>query len=269
MRLVKAAVLLAWAVTANAQDKKDVDKIGKDKAPTVLKKALNEVQKRKGAALEEQTELSAGPQKLPPSKFEGVLRKDFAAAKGAAEIYARGATVLVNVGARFDPPEEVQGPEGLSAQSFRNPSLLLEELGKIASPPQFGPDETVGSKECKVVDVAADPALLRQQLKEFGDRLNKTMRQQIAFAGAQIFDLKNAMDEKNSAATYHVCIGKDDLLIYRIDYALRPKIKSGALPPQLRIPPDMDQKIDVHLSKWDEDVPFDIPGVVKAKLGLK
>jgi hypothetical protein len=269
MRLAKAAVVLALAVTASAQDKKEADRIGKDKAPTVLKKALNEVQKKKSAALEEVAELSAGLQKLPPAKFEGILRKDFAAAKGSAEIYARGANTLVNVGARFDPPEELQGPEGLSAQSFRNPSLLLDELGKISSAPQFGPDETVESKECKVVDVAADPALLRQQLKEFADRLNKSMRQQLGFAGAQIFDMKNAMDEKNSAATYHVCIGKDDLLIYRIDYVLRPKIKNGALPPQLRIPPEMDQKIDVHLSKWDEDVAFDIPAVVKAKLGVK
>ena len=33
----------------------------------------------------------------------------------------------------------------------------LDELGKISTPPQFGPDEVVDGKDCKVVDVAADP----------------------------------------------------------------------------------------------------------------
>jgi hypothetical protein len=45
-----------------------------------------------------------------------------------------------------------------------------------------------------------------------------------------VFDLKNAMDEKNTAGSYHVLIGKDDLLIYRIIFAMPPKIKPGALP---------------------------------------
>jgi hypothetical protein len=277
MKRYHAAVLVilfatgaAFAQDKKDTDKKDADKIGKEKAPGVLKKALAEVQKKKSAAITETAELRAGgPQTLPPSKFEGVLRKDFAGVKGAAEIYARGATYLVNLGGRFDPPDQLQGQEGMGAQSFKNPSILLDELGKIASPPQFGPDEMVDGKDCKVVDVAADPALLKQHLKEFGDRLNNAFKGFGGFGGAQVFDLKNAMDEKASAATYHVCIGKDDLLIYRIDYVIRPKIKPGALPPQLKLPADMDQKIDVHFSKWDEEVPFEIPGVIKTKWGIK
>jgi hypothetical protein len=77
------------------------------------------------------------------------------------------------------------------------------------------------------------------------------------------------LDEKGSMATYHVCVGKDDLMIYRIQYAIRPKIKPGSAPPMVRLPEDLDQKVDVKFSKWDEDVPFDIPGVVKTKLGVK
>lgn len=252
-----------------SQDKKDSDKIGKEKAPGVLKKALAEVQKKKGAAIAESAEMAAGPQRLPPAKYEGVLRKEFAAVKGSAEMYARGATYLVNLGGRFDPPDELQGQDALGAQNFRNPSLLLEDLNKIAAAPQFGPDEMVEGKDCKVVDVAADPALLRQQLREFGDRLNRAYKAQFGIAGTQVFDLKNAMDEKTSAATYHVCIGKDDLLIYRVDYVIRPKMKPGALPAQFRLPADMEQKVDVRFSKWDEDVPFEIPAVIKAKWGIK
>ena len=95
------------------------------------------------------------------------------------------------------------------------------------------------------------------------------MKGQTGFGGAQIFDMKNAMDEKASAATYHVCVGKDDLLIYRVDFVIRPKIKPGSLPPQLKLPPDMDQKVDVKFSKWDEEVAFEIPPVIKAKFGVK
>ena len=270
-RIGTALLLILAASVVSAQDKKD-DKIGKDKASTVLKKALAEVQKKKSAAVTESAELAAGPQRLPVAKFEGVMRKDFAAVKGSAEIYAKGSTYLVNLGGRFDPPDDLEGPEGFSAQSFKNPSLLIDELGRNTAPPQFGPDETVDGKDCKVVDVVADPALIKQHLKEFGDRLNRAYKRGPgggAFGGAQIFDLKNAMDEKNTVASYHVCIGKDDLLIYRVDYVIKPKLKPGALPPQFKMPTEMDQKVDATYTKWDEDVPFEIPGVIKNKMGIK
>lgn len=260
------AAILAVLIVSGGADAQD--KIGKDKAPTVLKKALAEVQKKKSAMIFESAELAAGPRRAPAATFEGVQRKDFAAVKGTAEIYARGATSLVNLGGRFDPPEAVEGQEGAAAQSFRNPSLLLDELGRIASPPQFGPDELVDGKDCKVVDVALDPTLTRQYLREFGDRMNRALR---GFGGGfgQVFDLKNAMDEKNTAGSYHVCVGKDDLLIYRIDFAIRPKIKPGSLPKEFPVPDDMMQKIEVKFSKWDGENPIEIPAVIKAKLGVK
>jgi hypothetical protein len=263
-----ALLALLLATGAVAQDKKDGDKIGKDKAQAVLKKALTENQKKKNAAVSESTEMATGPRKLTGT-FDGVLRKDFAAVKGSAEIYAKGAATLVNIGGRFDPPEDLQGQDGAGSQGFKNPSLLIDEVGKVASPAQFGPDEAVDGKDCKTIDMAADPVLLRAQLKEFGERLNRTFKNQIGFGGAQVFDFKNMLDEKGSMATYHVCVGKDDLMIYRIQYVIRPKIKPGSAPPMVRLPEDMDQKVDVKFSKWDEDVPFDIPGPVKTKLGLK
>jgi hypothetical protein len=81
--------------------------------------------------------------------------------------------------------------------------------------------------------------------------------------------MKNAIDEKNTPSTYHVCIGKDDLLIYRIDFVIRPKVKPGALPAQIPLPNDMVQKIDVSFQKWDEEVAFEIPAFIKGKWGIK
>lgn len=262
------ALALLICVGASAQDKKDVDRIGKDKAGVVLKKALAETAKKKGAAISEAAEMATGPRKIT-NNYDGILKKDFAAVKGSAEVYAKGATVLVNTGGRFDPPSEVQGQDALGAQNFKNPSTLIDEVTKNGAAQQFGQDEVVEGKDCKSVDMVADPAQLKAQLKEFGERMNQVFKNQIGFQGAQVFDLRNAVDEKNSMATYHVCVGKDDLLIYRIQYVIRPKFKPGALPPMVRLPEDMDQKVDVKFSKWDEDVAFEIPGPVKAKLGIK
>jgi hypothetical protein len=264
------AVALALLLTVDAfsQDKKDADKIGKDKAPVVLKKALAETQKKKSAAISESAEMATGPRKQT-NTYDGILKKDFAAAKGSAEVYAKGATILVYTGGRFDPPSEVQGQEAAGAQNFKNPSLLIDEVMKNGAAQQFGPDESVEGKDCKSVDMMADPVQLKAQLKEFGEKLNQAFKNQLGFGGAQVFDLRNAVDEKNSMATYHVCVGKDDLLVYRIQYVIRPKFKPGALPPMVRLPEDMDQKVDVKFSKWDEDVAFDVPAVVKAKLGVK
>ncbi|HEV3028005.1 MAG TPA: hypothetical protein VG457_10560, partial [Planctomycetota bacterium] len=97
MKRMSAAILslLLTSGAAPGQDKKDGDKIGKDKAPVVLKKALAEIQKKKGCAISEAAEMATGPRKVS-NTFDGVLRKDFAAVKGSAEVYARGATMLVN-----------------------------------------------------------------------------------------------------------------------------------------------------------------------------
>lgn len=266
--LSAAALALLLATGAAAQDKKDVDRIGKDKAQAVLKKVLAEVQKKKIAAISESAEMATGPRKLT-STYDGVLKKDFAAVKGSAEVYAKGPVTLVNTGGRFDPPEDLQGQDGVGAQGFKNPSVLLDEVGRVASPAQFGPDEAVDGKDCKTIEMQADPALLRAQLKEFGERLNRAFKNQIGFGGAQVFDFKNMLDEKGSMATYHLAVGKDDLLVYRLQYVIRPKIKPGSAPPTVRLPEDLDQKVDVKFSKWDEDAPLDIPAVVKSKLGVK
>ena len=122
MKRMSAAILVVLlAAGAGAQDKKDVDKIGKDKAPVVLKKALAEVQKKKSAAIKEIAELTAGPQKIPASTFEGIQRKDFAGVKGAAEVYAKGSFYLVNLGGRFDPPDQVEGQDAFAARATRIP----------------------------------------------------------------------------------------------------------------------------------------------------
>lgn len=266
------------ALTCLAQDKKDpaTDRIGKDKAPTVAKKAILETQKRKGASISLSGEIASGAgaaQKITGT-FDGVLRKDFAGVKGTLEIYAQGSKTLVNTGARFDVPEEIEPQQQSQAATFRNPALLINEVSKLVNAAQFLGEETIDGKECKELTFLADEATVKQYLKEIGDRLNRQFKALAGGAGAfgQMINFSSALDEKATVGSYSVMVGKEDLLIRKITFVIKPKLNPKGLPPQL--PPqvaqmNLDQRHEVKLSKWDEDVPFEIPAAIKAKWGIK
>lgn len=273
---VLAAAVLAAA--APAQEGKDAKKgIGpKDKAPLVIAKMLAEVQKRKSAAVVESHWFgemieAAGD---PAASFDGVLRKDFAAVKGSAEVYARGTQYLVNTGARFDPPEDLEGPEGATAMTFRNPSLFFADLGKVAGSAQFGGEADVDGKACAQIDLLADAALVKQYLKDIVARFEARMKgANGGFGGLvggrnSLINVMNAIDEKGTVATLHAWVGKGDLGLYKVEFVIRPKIKPGALPERVRLPP-LDQKTVLKFSKWDEDVPFDVAAYVKNKWAIR
>jgi hypothetical protein len=272
-RLLTALVALAFTA-ASPQDKKD-DKIGKDKAPNVAKKMIVETQKRKSAAISETGEMSAGPggAQKTTGTFDGVLRKDFAGVKGTLEIYSQGVKTLVNTGARFDIPDDIDAQQQSQAATFKNPALLINEVSRLVNSAAFLGEETLDGKECKELTFVADEATIKQYLKEIGDRLNKQFK---APGGGGAFmpglNFSTALDEKTTVGSYSVMVGKEDLLIRKLTFVIKPKINPKGLPPQ--VPPqvaqmNLDQRYEVKFSKWDEDVPFDIPAAVKAKWGLK
>jgi hypothetical protein len=279
MKIGTAALLGAWALSLapGAQEKRDGgDKIGKDKPPVVARKVAAELQKRKGCAIAETVQLAFGaPQPPPPGTYTGVLRKDFAAVKGTAELYAKGPKTLVDVGGRFDPLDEIKGQDALRTSSFRNPALFLKELELMVGVATFGGDEVVGGKDCQVLDFLAPEPVLKIHLKEAADKLGRVLRGFAPGGGLGGFDPGNLaspdslFDAKKSLATYRVCVGKSDLNVYRLEFVIRPVLKPNALPKE--VPTDrlnFDTKTDVLFSKWDEEVPFDVPAAVKAKLGI-
>lgn len=276
MKRAGAAILaMAMAIGVRAQDDKKAaaggDKIGKDKPPVVAAKFLAEVQKRKGSAIAEIVQMGAQPQQIM-TNFEGVLRKDFAAVKGTAEVYAKGSSYLINTGARFDPPEDLTDQNGAQASSFKNPSLFLPDLQKITAGATFGGDEVVDGKDCIVVDFVASPELVRQYIKELSERLERRRGPGGGGFGVggrgSIFNLQSAVDEKKTVATFRTCVGKADLLLYKLEFVMKPELKPNAMPKEFRLPP-LDQKVEVKFSKWDEEVAFDIPGFIKTKWGVK
>jgi hypothetical protein len=262
-----AFVFAAGAWGGPAQEEAP-DRVGKDRPPVVARKSLQEAQKRKNCAILVIQQMGIGGNQPPlEGNFEGVLRKDFAAVKGTAEIYARGATYLVNLGGRFDPPEELTGLEGLQAQSFRNPALLLKEVERLLASATFGGDEKVDGRECRIVDFVADETLVKQHLRELEARLNREWRRQGGLL-AEFINLTHALDARQSVATYRMSVGKADLLPYRLEYVLRPKFRPGAIPGPER-PPNLDSRIDVRFSRWDEDAPFDVPALIREKWGIR
>lgn len=270
-RLLTVLMALSLPV-ASAQDKKD-DKIGKDKAPNVAKKMIVETQKKKGAAIAETGEMSSGPggTQKTTGTFEGVLRKDFAGVKGTLEIYCQGPKTLVNTGARFDIPDDIDAQQQVQAATFKNPALLINEVSRLVNSAAFLGEETLDGKECKELTFVADEATIKQYLKEIADRMNKQFK---APGGAFMpgMNFSTLLDEKATIGSYSVMVGKEDLLIRKLTFVIKPKINPKGLPPQ--VPPqfaqmNLDQRYEVKFSKWDEDVSFEVPAAVKAKWAIK
>ncbi len=264
MRSIVAA--LAAVGIAGGAWAQDGDKIGKDKAPAVAKKVVAEVQKRKSAAITQGSAVSLPLQSIAAT-FTGVSRKEFAAVKGSAEVYARGHVYLVRSGDAFQAPETLKGQEAMNALAFKNPSLVLAEVGRVAAAASYLNDEPWDGKDCKVLSLAGDEEHVKQHLRELGARLGPVIR---GLAGG--FDPGNLaayFETKTSKSTYKVWVGKADLLVYKVEWVFtaQPKHGSGGVagaPPLM-----MSVSMSITFSKWDEDIPFEIPGPVKSKFGMK
>jgi hypothetical protein len=260
MRLLIAAAL-ALLIPPGVAAIQAADKIGKDRAPGVALKALGEVQKKKGAAVSQTCELGAGQQTT--GTFQGVLRKDFVAVKGSAEIYARGKTTIVRTGDRYDQAANLRGEEALPVASFRNPAVLFADASRALATAAYLDDETLEGKDCKVVSLTGDARLVKEHLQEVGEVVQ---RQLTGFAAAMYSgNLTSYMDEKLSSSKFTLWVGKADLLIYKVAWVLESETKPAPLVPAFKI----TRKIEARFSQWDEDVAFDIPAPIKAKFGIK
>lgn len=263
-----AGVVLLLAAAAAGQDGKDnkpADKIGKQKAPAVLAKAVADAQKRKSAAVKENVMLSA-PAQTVSSAFEGVLRKDFVAVKGTAEIYAKGGTYLVSSDGAFVAPEGIKGLPGTQAASFKNPALLLADLARAAAAATYDRDLAHEGKDCKVIDLAADVTLRKQYLQELSVRLAGPLKERAGALLAQV-DLATLFDEKVSAAWFKVWVGKDDLILHKMEWGFEPRVKQD-LP--FKVPSfEVSWHTEIKFSEWDREIKLDVPAAVKAKFGIR
>jgi hypothetical protein len=237
------------------------DKIGKEKAPAIVKKSSGEMGKKKGFHFTSAGTIS-GPRSQSTS-FEGVQKKDFAAARGSAEVYAKGAAYLVHSDGKFISPDKLSGAEALPAASFRNPSLFLHEISYLSATASWGNDAEVDGYACKTADLVADEKVLKQQIKEFAELLGSQFR--------QLGDVSSLIDPKKTTSHYKVYIGISDLLIYKIEWILKPVVKANSGIPTTSVPnlDNLEATTGVTLSKFDEDLEIEIPKEIKARFSVK
>ena len=259
-----SAALLVLGLAAGEGAAQEGDKVGKDKAPVVARKAMAEIQKKKGAAIAETSQL--GTAQETSSTFQGVMKKDFAAVKGSAEIYARGKVSILRTGDRYDLAANLKGEEALTAASFRNPAVMLGDAGRLVNGAVYLNDEAVDGKDCKVVSLVADPRMLKEHLQEVAEVVQK----QLTGFARDLFsgNLTGYLDEKISTSRFVLWVGKADLLVHKMEWVLEAETKAASLPPGVQ-PFKVTRRCEVKFSQWDEDLPFDVPAPVKVRLGLK
>lgn len=269
--LAATAALALMATPLGAQDE---NKIGRLPAAAALQRALATTAKAKSAAISEASLLQIGQQRVE-AQFDGILKRDFAGVKGTQEVYAKAATYLVNLGGRFDPPERIESEEGVAASNFKNPALLLRELAGALRGARFGGDEEVGGEKCRIVDVPCDARMVRQHLKEISERLNLILENRArnnpdagGFGLARLIGTRDFMDPKTSLSYFKVWVGVGDLLVRRIEWVCTPKMRPNALGGRIA-ELEIGVKIDVTFSKWDEEVDFDVPLLIRRKFGVR
>jgi hypothetical protein len=243
----------------------ETDKVGKEKAPFVAKRTVSESQKRKNVAISITIHFQARNDGVT-ADYQGILRKDFAAVRGSAEIYAKGGEILVRSGDRFDLLSDLKGQEAALAAGFKNPALLLGEIARLAPAAIYLSDEPVDQKPCKTLSLKADESLVKQHLREFEGRISGVLKS--ASGGFDLGRVLSYFDEKGTDSTYRIWVSTEDLLVRKIEWVFKPVLKKDGLPPGVK-PIPMESLWTLQFSKWDEDVAFDIPRAVKAKWGIR
>ncbi len=253
---------MIWILLATSLQSAGEEKIGKEKAPAALRKCLGETVKKKGWHFAQTVKLT-GPENQE-NKFDGVAKKDFAAAKGSAEIYAKGASYLVHSNGKFVPPNQLSGTEAIRVGSFRNPALFLSDAARLAVLASWGTDAEVDGRACKVAEFAADEPLLKDQIKEFTDNFKSQLK--------QVGNVMGYVDLKRSKSLYKIYLGKSDLLVHKVEWTLKPVIKENAFPPSAPVPQGLDKleaRTEVVLSKHDQELDVEIPKEIQQRFGVK
>lgn len=99
-------------------------------------------------------------------------------------------------------------------------------------------------------------------------RLRTTAAIKQAVGGYNLGNVNSCFDDKKPVSNYRVWIGKSDVLPYKVEWESKPAMIKEKLSPGI---PDVELSgsMSIHLSKWDEEVAFEIPKPIKSKFGVK
>ena len=232
-KFILPALLLLAAASPQGREE---DKIGNSKAPTATKKAVAASMKARTAAIKEDVTSSVNQQENKIS-FTGAMLRDFSGVRGAAEVYTfRTSTMARDSKNRLLPIDKLEDRDAVTATAYRAPATFLAEVARLAPKAGYGKTETVDGTDCKIVYLTADPALVKQQLKEVGDRVGRSLKaaaddRQRLFTNALFTgNLSSYFDAKKTRSAYGVWIGRKDLLIRRIEWTFTTELRENAFP---------------------------------------
>ena len=293
---VGAAVLFFLGLAASLPAAQDQDKVGTSKAPVVLAKALKDFRKWKRVAVKEESHLIIREQDNA-SKFDGVMfGGDICAVKGSQKLYVRGTKVLVDVKGVIHDAAKAPPEAGVQAGRFKNPAHVVLETLRLLATARYGGGEEIPKTSTVIIDVGAAPRLLKAQLIQLGAKMDamadarqraaaarppepgQPKRPERGFGSVRLYNTKDLFDQKKSTSRYKIWVATKDLRIHRIEWVLSPVIKPNAIPRRPTPNPRPEQegqgikiasKVRVDFSRWDEDLPIELPREIKARLRIR
>ena len=287
MRILALALLASLFLTAaspqsRTKTPKDTkDKIGKSKAPIVVKKAVLTSIKKKMASISEEV-ITDIDQRESKTKFTGIMKGEFSGVRGTSEIYTLKKSLLVRDSKdRLVAIKKLEVQGAIAALSYRTPLTFLGEVLRLAATAGYGATEKVDGVDCKILYLTADSVLVKQQLKEVSDRVGRALRARAAnskrlFAGSFFSgNLSSLFDLKKTRSAYSIWVGKKDLLIRKIEWTFTTEVKKNALPKDPLNPRGGVQlktvgvTTDLTFTDWGETQDFKIPREIRAKWGVK
>ncbi|MEK7867375.1 MAG: DUF6612 family protein [Planctomycetota bacterium] len=245
--------LVAAAALAFAAD--DISKMA---AKDAMKKAATTMEALPGYHVTMNVEIAAVAGGL---KAEGIYVKPdtyYLKSDAGFEMYLKGKKAVANnpANGQWQEAKDLDPAVGaaLAVAQNINPASIIAMMSKSGAS-KFREDEKLGEIDCKVVEVPGSPddvkKLLEDQLKDIP-----------MLKGANPGQF---LDTKKSSSTWIAWIGKEDLLIHKLEGNVHAEMKAN---PNLPIP-SMDQKMTIEISKHGQELELNAPDEVKKKLGLK
>ncbi|GEM_PF-4690706 len=234
------------------------DDISKMSAKDVMKKATTTMDALPGYHVAMNVEITGVGGGM---KADGIFVKPdtyFLKTDAGFEMYLKGKKALaINpADGKWQEPKDLDPAVAAAvavAQNI-NPASILAMMAKSGAS-KYREDEKLGEIDCKVVEVPGSPddvkELLENQLKDIP-----------MLKGANPGQF---LDTKKSTSIWIAWIGKEDLLVHKLEGNVHAEMKKN---PNLPIP-SMDQKMTIEFSKHGQELELNAPDEVKQKLGLK
>lgn len=158
--------------------------------------------------------------------------------------------------------DHLKGKDNGLPLATRNPWCCSDDLFKYAASARWLDESKVGDVECKIVQTQADAAGTEGYIKRLVQgNVN-------AVDGMPEWNWMSVYDAKNSNIVYRAWIGKQDLLIWKMEWVLVMGIDKSKYP-ALELPDNIRMAWTFEISDFDKELDLKLPAEVKRRFGVK